>query len=66
MITYANQKKLVIDKPEKLLNFAIYPKPDIEIACKKLSGSAFKVYCYLLSQCAQIEWNVSPQHAKND
>lgn len=64
MAYYANQKTLKIDKPEGLSSFAIYGKPAIGIACSQLNGSAFKVYCYLLSQKAQTYWNVSPRHAE--
>ena len=66
MALYPNQKTVTIDKPENFSTFAIYGKPEICIACKVLNGSAFKVWCYLLSQKADTIWDISPKHAFNE
>ena len=65
MSKYPNQKTVRIDKPEGFSTFAIYGKPDICDACEVLSYSALRVWLYLLSQKAQIQWDISPQCAEN-
>lgn len=65
MPKFANQKRIKIDKPENFETFAIYGKPDIGEACMTLSYSGFRVWLYLMSQKAQVYWDISPQCAEN-
>ena len=65
MTKYPNQRTVEINKPESFTkNFAIYGKDEMATACKVLNGSAFKVWCYLLSNKKQESWNISPAHAQ--
>lgn len=62
---YPNQRSVEISKPTTFTsNFAIYGKDAMATACKVLNGSGFKVWCYLLSNSKQNNWNISPAHAE--
>lgn len=64
MKTYPNQKIITIDKPKTFPNFALYGTEEIAKACAVLNGSAFKVWCYLLSNSANVKWAISPSDAE--
>ena len=61
----ANQKQLLIDKPENPSLYAKYPIEDLMQAVEVLKFVELKVYLYLLSNKAQIEWIVCPSNAEN-
>ena len=66
MTRFPNQKHLIIDKPENMVVFAQYPIEDIRVASMSLTPSAFRVWLYLLSNKAQLDWDVYPSNAEKE
>ena len=64
MPVFPNQKHLIIDKPEDMKLYAQYPMEDIRVASISLGLSALRVWLYLLSNKAQIDWDVFPSNAE--
>ena len=66
MALYPNQQTVRIDKKVPKTNFAVYGKEEMGKACSELNGSAFKVWCYLLSNSDGVLWDISPAAAFNN
>ena len=62
--TYPNQRVVTIKK-NKHRTYASYGTEEIAYACKNLKPSGFRVWLYLMSNKADVNWYISPAHARD-
>lgn len=65
MITYPNQKIVIIKKPKYLKNYLSVGNAEWQNAYKDLNGATFAMYLYLASNCADFKLAASAEAVKN-